>query len=410
MSFTTKMVAEIASRGILPILRSQPGMVDVSSSTLRKSLLASGSEVPRDWTNQYRKLDAFFQRLLPVATDEGQAIGLLQKAEAVYFRKGRARLIMANTLQLAEAPLAIVPSEPSLAETIFATGGVRGGSEEMSTNLARGDIARTMAAEQRRSTSPEAKRIEKMLKSATVEVTQSRRINNSSIARLNFNNNFIVSVPDFGDAADAALQQFTPKRLDTILDLVATEAFGDTAEIFEFYKKRFLNFYGTKRREPLPGKVSEQSRVKGFKDTQKSNIRGKGAKSRQGAVIRGRQGTFLSLTNLIKEANSGALTNFVREKMGKGMASRVLNYRTGRFASSAEILDATIRQGKNGPFIASLDVNYMKRPYSTFERSGAQGRVNTLRETPTDTIKRAALEFFKRRIPALQRASPRVFR
>lgn len=71
---------------------------------------------------------------------------------------------------------------------------------------------------------------------------------------------------------------------------------------------------------------------------------------------------LLSLTNII---NSG-LHDRLRENMGTGSRRDVLNYRTGRFASSVKIDHLTIsRQGMLTAFYT-----YMKNPYATFSAGG----------------------------------------
>ena len=54
--------------------------------------------------------------------------------------------------------------------------------------------------------------------------------------------------------------------------------------------------------------------------------------------------------------------------MGSGSSKSLLNYRTGRFASSAEVKRLTIN--KEGMITAFYD--YMKKPYETFSTGGNQ--------------------------------------
>lgn len=73
---------------------------------------------------------------------------------------------------------------------------------------------------------------------------------------------------------------------------------------------------------------------------------------------------LLSLTNLI----NSQLQDVVSANMGDGSSRNVLNYRTGRFASSAKVERLTVsREGMITAFYS-----YMKNPYATFSTGGAQ--------------------------------------
>jgi hypothetical protein len=57
----------------------------------------------------------------------------------------------------------------------------------------------------------------------------------------------------------------------------------------------------------------------------------------------------------------------IQQNMGKGNSKRILNYRTGRFAKSAEILAFAPSREKNA---VNVLVKYMRDPYGTFEPEG----------------------------------------
>lgn len=73
---------------------------------------------------------------------------------------------------------------------------------------------------------------------------------------------------------------------------------------------------------------------------------------------------LLSITNIIRLG----LKQKIIDNMGTGSSRSVLNYRTGRFADSAELIKLT--QGKQG-FISAY-YTYMKYPYATFSEGGKQ--------------------------------------
>lgn len=73
---------------------------------------------------------------------------------------------------------------------------------------------------------------------------------------------------------------------------------------------------------------------------------------------------LLSLQNLL----NGNLYEQIKRNMGKGERRDVLNFRTGRFARSAEVVRLTMsREGMITAFY-----NYMKNPYATFSDGGRQ--------------------------------------
>lgn len=76
-----------------------------------------------------------------------------------------------------------------------------------------------------------------------------------------------------------------------------------------------------------------------------------------------------SLTNLQSILN-GILFEQIKKNMGTGSRYDVLNFRTGRFASSAKI--ERMSESREGMITAFY--SYMKNPYATFSRGGRQER------------------------------------
>lgn len=64
--------------------------------------------------------------------------------------------------------------------------------------------------------------------------------------------------------------------------------------------------------------------------------------------------------------------------MGRGSSEEVLNYRTGRFAATARITNVFLDSG-----FATVDYNYMRHPYATFE---PQGKLGFLGKNPLDLL------------------------
>lgn len=76
---------------------------------------------------------------------------------------------------------------------------------------------------------------------------------------------------------------------------------------------------------------------------------------------------LISLTNLQNLINTN-LHDYIKDQMGDGSSSSLLNYRTGRLAKSFEVTG--IAQSRDGALSAFF--TYMKYPYATFSKGGLQ--------------------------------------
>jgi hypothetical protein len=85
------------------------------------------------------------------------------------------------------------------------------------------------------------------------------------------------------------------------------------------------------------------------------------------APIRSIEGQFYSLASLQTLINQN-LPHVIAANMGSGTDTKVLNYRTGRFATSVQVERMT--QSRDG--MISAYYNYMKNPYATFSDGGKQ--------------------------------------
>lgn len=79
-----------------------------------------------------------------------------------------------------------------------------------------------------------------------------------------------------------------------------------------------------------------------------------------------------SLTSLQMLINA-SLQHVIAANMGNGAEKKILNYRTGRFAGSAQVTQMS--QSREGMITAFY--SYMKNPYQTFEPGFAQGGIAT---------------------------------
>jgi hypothetical protein len=101
-----------------------------------------------------------------------------------------------------------------------------------------------------------------------------------------------------------------------------------------------------------------KKQIKVSKNTSSSNLR----KDTDGLIVQATN--LLSLQNLINQQ----LQDVVSANMGDGNSRNVLNYRTGRLASSAKV--ESMSESRAGMITAFY--SYMKNPYATFSDGGKQ--------------------------------------
>jgi len=100
------------------------------------------------------------------------------------------------------------------------------------------------------------------------------------------------------------------------------------------------------KKQNLPGKEKITGKTKAPKQTAQSSV------------------NLISLQNLL----NSQLQDVISANMGDGSSKSLLNYRTGRFASTAEVKRLSI--SREGMITAFYD--YMKNPYATFSTGGNQ--------------------------------------
>jgi hypothetical protein len=122
-------------------------------------------------------------------------------------------------------------------------------------------------------------------------------------------------------------------------------------------------------------KIGESSRKVVVKNNKKDIAALKALKAKTKAIplvktpkILDEVSSRVNLASLMAYINSN-LQNVVSANMGNGNDSRVLNYRTGRFAASAAV--ERLSESRQGMLTAFY--SYMKNPYATFEPGGKQG-------------------------------------
>lgn len=180
--------------------------------------------------------------------------------------------------------------------------------------------------------------------------------------------NFIQQFIDEGISApdDSKLNLLNQKSSPTLKDLIAEALLKQLDD----YKPKFAEVYtGNVALNPLPVRrvdTKGKSSIKKAKDSlvkQKQKIKSVKAKNSSTKLSAG----TLSLTNL-KNLLDAQLQDVVSANMGDGNNRDILNYRTGRFASSVKV--EKLSQSRDGMIAAFY--TYMKYPYATFSAGGRQ--------------------------------------
>ena len=137
----------------------------------------------------------------------------------------------------------------------------------------------------------------------------------------------------------------------------------------------------------VKGSSGSKTKVTPFKGTH-----GRGRKSPIRNVRTGQFSSALKIKNLI----NARLHDQIKHNMG----SPKLNYRTGRFARSAQVTEISMHRSN----MISIYYTYMQNPYATFEPSGAQGSSARNPVTLiTKSVRELAVELMKSKLRITRR-------
>lgn len=172
--------------------------------------------------------------------------------------------------------------------------------------------------------------------------------------------NLITSVSDSKFQQDLLEMKSSPSFIEMITTHIATTITGKTVD--QAYVHRNVEI-ATKKvpKVNLKGlRAAIAVEVKKAKDAK--------TKVSQATSIKTLKGSTISLPSLLMYLNSN-LQNVISANMGDGNEKGILNYRSGRFASSAKV--ERLSESRAGMITAFY--SYMKNPYQTFEPGFAQG-------------------------------------
>lgn len=191
-------------------------------------------------------------------------------------------------------------------------------------------------------------------------------------------------------------QSTQTQALVGLLDILAADANFSTAEILDFKSSptmidlivdKIFEPVGRKPKNPkqikspaikLPNEVvvayvDEKAKSEYRKKLQKTLREAQANKAKikkQKVNIQQVRAAELARTNLLSLTNliNSQLQDVISANMGDGSAKNVLNYRTGRFASTVKAEHLTMsREG-----MVTVFYSYMKNPYATFSTGGRQ--------------------------------------
>jgi len=167
----------------------------------------------------------------------------------------------------------------------------------------------------------------------------------------------------------------SPSLKELIVDEILSEGFGQS-------RKLPKNIASPKIKLPKPiviayvdevaKKQYQQKLRKAVADAKNTKQKIKTTAAKHKAAANAAKTGAINLTSLQNLINSH-LQDVVSANMGSGGQRNVLNYRTGRFASSAKV--EKMSQSREGMITAFY--SYMKNPYQTFEPGFRQGSPKT---------------------------------
>lgn len=165
----------------------------------------------------------------------------------------------------------------------------------------------------------------------------------------------------------------SPSMIDLITDKLVASISKATPKLKEKYSSsikvptKLVSLYvNEKAKKEYRDKLSATIR------DAKNNIAKIRANKAKVAALRTTQGQFYSLSSLQLLLDTH-LQDVISANMGSGSESKILNYRTGRFASSAKV--ERLSQSREG-YISAF-YTFMKNPYQTFSEGFAQGSPKT---------------------------------
>ena len=161
----------------------------------------------------------------------------------------------------------------------------------------------------------------------------------------------------------------SPNSVDRIKDTIASALTGNLAKLNNVSDKTIAKF-------------STKEKIKVKKVVLKAPKGGKAPTTMVNSLILNKPVSLIDLQLLINTH----LQDVISANMGAGGSKGLLNYRTGRFASSVKLERLTVsREGMISAFYS-----YMKNPYQTFEPGFAQGIPGT--RSPKTLISRSIRE------------------
>ncbi len=204
-----------------------------------------------------------------------------------------------------------------------------------------------------------------VIKSSVIQkvIVQNRRYNQEDLGQLEKKWSLIDSLKRGGTPL---LDALGVKSIDDLVTkLLNTRASPTTVEDLGYLIASAISGIKPKKTGKVVPLLKKTTPIKKtFKSIDvKSNL----DKSLKLAPIRTTQGQFYSLANLQMLINTH-LQDVISANMGNGGENRILNYRTGRFAASANV--ERMSQSREGMVTAFY--TYQKNPYATFSEGGRQ--------------------------------------
>ena len=172
----------------------------------------------------------------------------------------------------------------------------------------------------------------------------------------------IVIIQDEFENPNIANAIVSQSSFNKLTSMLSNTAISTTSFLDDIKSTIISKFTGKK----IKIKTRETGRIKqiDLRKNSKVNVSTRNTGVTSKFSVPGSQTSLVSLQNLLNDS----LARQIRENMGDGSSTSVLNYRTGRLANSFKV--TALSQERSGAITAFF--TYMKYPYITFGPGGAQ--------------------------------------
>lgn len=195
----------------------------------------------------------------------------------------------------------------------------------------------------------------------------------------------------------SGLTALIKKNPDFLVDLETSKSYKKFIEdnlVSLLSTGKAAGAYGSDTSFTEKARITRQKVALGHASTRKKSPKQVNSALTKGPKAEGKSTSLAGLQQILDTS----LAEKIRQNMGTGASTNILNYRTGRLAESAKV--ERLSQGRSGMLTAYY--TYMKYPYATFSEGGVQQYPKT--RDPKLLITKSIKELMSAKVAARMRA------